>query len=153
VWLGSHLGDLVLGYERLPGVSGMSGKMKRKSLIAVALVVCATIVVVAVMIVRHVNTKQNAAWCYDHEGQFQKARPVGSGRRHGGKLQRNRDAQAGIQRIAVALGFRAFLLRSRGMSSGWPTRTPRVRLLPLRRRLTAGEHMLKALRAGGLAKS
>ena len=41
-------------------------KMKSKNLIAVALVVCATIVLVAVAITRHVNNKQDAAWCYDH---------------------------------------------------------------------------------------
>jgi hypothetical protein len=39
--------------------------MKKKRLI-VALVVCATIVLVAVGITRHVNNKQDAAWCYDH---------------------------------------------------------------------------------------
>ena len=40
--------------------------MKRRRLIAVALVVCATIVLVAVTIIRHANNKQDAAWCYDH---------------------------------------------------------------------------------------
>src|SRR5215831_17552934 len=40
--------------------------MRRQRLIAVALVVCATIVVVAVAITRHVNNKQDAEWCYDH---------------------------------------------------------------------------------------
>ena len=40
--------------------------MKRKRLIAVALIVCATIVLVAVAIIRHVNNKQDAAWCHDH---------------------------------------------------------------------------------------
>jgi len=45
---------------------GMRGKMKRKGLIAAALIVCATIVVVAVAIIRHVNNKQDAAWCHDH---------------------------------------------------------------------------------------
>jgi hypothetical protein len=40
--------------------------MKRKTLIAVAFVVCATIVLVAWAIIRHVNNKQNAAWCYEH---------------------------------------------------------------------------------------
>jgi hypothetical protein len=40
--------------------------MKRKRLIAVALIVCATIVLVAVAIIRHVNNKQDAAWCYAH---------------------------------------------------------------------------------------
>jgi len=39
---------------------GMRGKMKRKGLIAAALIVCATIVVVAVAIIRHVNNKQDA---------------------------------------------------------------------------------------------
>jgi hypothetical protein len=41
-------------------------KRKRKRLIAVALVVCATIVLVGVTIIRHVNNKQDAVWCYDH---------------------------------------------------------------------------------------
>ena len=40
--------------------------MKKQRLIVVALVVCATIVLVAVAITRHVNNKQVAAWCYDH---------------------------------------------------------------------------------------
>ena len=40
--------------------------MKKQRLIVVALVVCATIVLVAVAITRHVNNKQDAAWCYDH---------------------------------------------------------------------------------------
>ena len=40
--------------------------MKRQRLIALALVVCATIVVVAVAIIRHVSNKHDAAWCYDH---------------------------------------------------------------------------------------
>jgi len=40
--------------------------MKRQRLIAVALVVCATIVLVAVTIIRHVDNNQDAAWCYDH---------------------------------------------------------------------------------------
>jgi hypothetical protein len=40
--------------------------MKRKRLIAVALIVCATIVLVAVTIIRHVKNKQDAAWCHDH---------------------------------------------------------------------------------------
>ena len=44
---------------------GMRGKMKRKGLIAAALI-CATIIVVAVAIIRHVNNKQDAAWCHDH---------------------------------------------------------------------------------------
>jgi len=37
-----------------------------KKLIAVALIVCAAIVVVAVAIIRHGNNKQDAAWCRDH---------------------------------------------------------------------------------------
>jgi hypothetical protein len=59
------LGDLVLGYrlQAIAEAGGMRGKMK---LIAVALVVCATIVLVAVAIIRHVNNKQDAAWCNDH---------------------------------------------------------------------------------------
>ena len=40
--------------------------MKRKRLIAVALICCATIVLIAVAIIRHMNNKQNAAWCYEH---------------------------------------------------------------------------------------
>jgi hypothetical protein len=40
--------------------------MPRKGLIAVALIVCTTIVLVAVAIIRHVNHKQDAAWCYEH---------------------------------------------------------------------------------------
>ena len=40
--------------------------MKRKRLIAVALIVCATIVLVAWAISRHVNNKQDAEWCYEH---------------------------------------------------------------------------------------
>jgi hypothetical protein len=37
-----------------------------KSLIAGALIVCVTIVLVAVAIVRHANHKQDALWCRDH---------------------------------------------------------------------------------------
>ena len=44
----------------------MRGKMKSKGLIAATLIVCATIVLVAVAIIRHVNNKQDAAWCHDH---------------------------------------------------------------------------------------
>ena len=40
--------------------------MTRKGLIAVALVVCVTIALVAAAIIRHVDKKQNAAWCHDH---------------------------------------------------------------------------------------
>ena len=40
--------------------------MKRKRLIAVALIVCATIVLVAMAIIGHVNNKQDAAWCHGH---------------------------------------------------------------------------------------
>jgi hypothetical protein len=40
--------------------------LKMTNLIAGALVVCATIVLVAWAISRHVNHKQNVAWCYDH---------------------------------------------------------------------------------------
>jgi hypothetical protein len=42
----------------------MSGKMK--GLIAATLIVCATVVLVAGAIIRHVNNKQDAAWCRDH---------------------------------------------------------------------------------------
>jgi hypothetical protein len=45
----------------------MSGKkMKRKGLMAVALTGFATIGLVAMAVIRHVNNKQNAAWCYEH---------------------------------------------------------------------------------------
>jgi hypothetical protein len=37
-----------------------------KKLIAVALMVCATIFLVAAAITRHVNSKHDAAWCHDH---------------------------------------------------------------------------------------
>jgi hypothetical protein len=40
--------------------------MNRNRLIAATLIVCATIVLVAVGIIRHVNNKQDAAWCRDH---------------------------------------------------------------------------------------
>jgi hypothetical protein len=41
-------------------------KVKMKKLIAGALVVCVTVVLVAVAIIRHVNRKQDVAWCHDH---------------------------------------------------------------------------------------
>jgi hypothetical protein len=41
-------------------------KTKMKMLIAVALIVCATIAVVAVAIIRHVNNKQDAEWCHEN---------------------------------------------------------------------------------------
>jgi hypothetical protein len=41
-------------------------KVKMKKLIAGALVVCVTVVLVAVAIIRHVNHKQDVAWCHDH---------------------------------------------------------------------------------------
>jgi hypothetical protein len=41
------------------------GNMTRNGLIALALLVCTTIVV-AVALIRHVNNKQDAAWCHDH---------------------------------------------------------------------------------------
>jgi hypothetical protein len=37
-----------------------------KKLIAAALIVCATIAMVAWAIIHHVNHKQDVAWCYDH---------------------------------------------------------------------------------------
>ena len=40
--------------------------LKMTKLIAGALVVCATIVLVAWAISRQVKHKQNVAWCYDH---------------------------------------------------------------------------------------
>jgi hypothetical protein len=37
-----------------------------KKLIAGVLIVCATIVLVAVAVIRHVNNKQNAEWCREN---------------------------------------------------------------------------------------
>jgi hypothetical protein len=37
-----------------------------KSLIAAPIIGCAAIVLIAFAIIRHVNNKQNAAWCYEH---------------------------------------------------------------------------------------
>ena len=37
-----------------------------KKLIAAALIFCAAIVLVTVAVIRHVNHKENVAWCYDH---------------------------------------------------------------------------------------
>ena len=37
-----------------------------KRLIAGILIVCATIALVAVAIIRHVNNKQDALWCHEH---------------------------------------------------------------------------------------
>src|SRR5262249_20133970 len=37
-----------------------------KKLIAAALIVCATVAVLAVAIVRHVNNTQDALWCHGH---------------------------------------------------------------------------------------
>jgi hypothetical protein len=37
-----------------------------KSLITGALIVCVTIALIAVAIIRHVNHKQDALWCRDH---------------------------------------------------------------------------------------
>lgn len=39
---------------------------KMKKLIAGTLVVCVTVVLVAVAIIRHENHKQDIAWCYGH---------------------------------------------------------------------------------------
>lgn len=41
-------------------------KVKMKKLITGTLVVCVTVVLVAVAIIRHVNHKQDVAWCHDH---------------------------------------------------------------------------------------
>src|SRR5262249_46510217 len=41
-------------------------KMKNQKLIGGGLGVCATIVLVVGAITRHVNNKQDAAWCYDN---------------------------------------------------------------------------------------
>ena len=41
-------------------------RSEMKKLIAAALIVCTTIAMVAVTIIRHVNNKQDAAWCHDH---------------------------------------------------------------------------------------
>ena len=38
----------------------------RRVLIAGTLIACVTIVLVTVAIVRHMNHKQDVAWCYDH---------------------------------------------------------------------------------------
>ena len=45
---------------------GKRDGVKMKKLIAGALIVCASIVLVTVGIVRHMNHKQDVAWCYDH---------------------------------------------------------------------------------------
>jgi hypothetical protein len=37
-----------------------------KKLIAAALIVCVTVVLVAMAIIRHANNKQDAFWCHDH---------------------------------------------------------------------------------------
>jgi hypothetical protein len=37
-----------------------------KTLIAGALIACAAIVLVAVLVIRHVNNQQDAQWCHDH---------------------------------------------------------------------------------------
>jgi hypothetical protein len=37
-----------------------------KKPIAGAVIVCAAIVLVAVLVIRHVNNKQDALWCHDH---------------------------------------------------------------------------------------
>jgi hypothetical protein len=37
-----------------------------KGLLAGTLIACVTIVVVTMAIIRHVNHKQDVAWCYDH---------------------------------------------------------------------------------------
>ena len=37
-----------------------------KKLIAVALILCAAIVLVAMGIIRHANNEQAALWCHDH---------------------------------------------------------------------------------------
>ena len=62
-----------------------------KKLIAAALIVCATIAVVAVTIIRHVNNKQDAAWCHDHGYAYYATKDgfcVGAG----GKLFKIREA-------------------------------------------------------------
>jgi len=45
---------------------GLRNEGKVKRLIAAVLIFCATIVVVTVAVIRHVNHKQHVAWCYDH---------------------------------------------------------------------------------------
>jgi hypothetical protein len=57
----------ILDY-RWPPHRGMVGEMmvKMTKLIAGALVVCATIVLVAWAISRHVNNKQDAEWCQEN---------------------------------------------------------------------------------------
>ena len=44
--------------------------MKRKGLVASTLIVCTTIVLVAVAIIRNVNNKQDAAWCHDQYANY-----------------------------------------------------------------------------------
>jgi hypothetical protein len=58
------LGDLVLGYRSCR--KSRRDRSEMKKLIAAALIVCVAIVLVAVGIIRHVNNKQDAAWCHDH---------------------------------------------------------------------------------------
>jgi hypothetical protein len=45
---------------------GLRIRAKMKRLIAGALIVGVTIVLVTVAVFRHVNHKQHVAWCYDH---------------------------------------------------------------------------------------
>ena len=44
----------------------MAYEAKMNRLIAGALIVGATIVLVTVAVIRHVDHKQHVAWCYDH---------------------------------------------------------------------------------------
>jgi hypothetical protein len=37
-----------------------------KKLIAGALILCVTVLMVALAVIRHVNHKQDALWCHDH---------------------------------------------------------------------------------------
>ena len=66
-------------------------RSEMKKLIAAALIVCTTIAVVAVTIIRHVNNKQDAAWCHDH-GYANYATKDGFCVGAGGKLFKIREA-------------------------------------------------------------
>src|SRR5215471_12585979 len=70
----------------------------RRGGIVVALVVCATIVLVAVAITRHANNKQDAAWCYDHGY----ANYTQDGFCGGCELFANAAASRALQSVAVA---------------------------------------------------
>jgi len=66
-------------------------RSEMKKLIAAALIVCTTIAVVAVTIIRHLNNKQDATWCHDH-GYANYATKDGFCVGAGGKLFKIREA-------------------------------------------------------------